>query len=134
MYTHTSRLDWIREVYKTTLQEYKEVLHEWNKGTGGGTGLQDKFKTWSEEKLNKYDIDPLVYDHCDIASMPMILIEDCAKRKSYLTIIFMWDVKKEHILSSKYTPARKGRNEVGLSPNSSNSSLTNSKTTSPMKT
>ena len=125
--------NWIREVYKVTLQEYKEVLHEWNKGTGGGSGLQDKFETWTDAKLNKYDIDPSVYDHCDVASRPSILMEGYAKRKSYLTVIFMWDEKKEYILSSKYTPVRKGRSEAGLSSKSSSSSLTNSTIISPMK-
>ena len=41
--------NWIKDMYKTTLQEYKEVLHEWNKGTGGSTALKDKFQTWYQE-------------------------------------------------------------------------------------
>lgn len=114
--------NWVKDVYKITLAEYKEVLHEWNKGTGGGTGLQDKFQTWSDEKLNKHDIDPSVYDHSDIASRPSILMEGYVKRKPYLTVIFMWDEMKDYILSSKYEPVRMGRNEAGLSSNESNSS------------
>ena len=39
-----------KNVYTTTLSEYKEVLNLRYKGTGVGSGLLDKFETWPEEK------------------------------------------------------------------------------------
>ena len=43
-------------VYYTCLAEYKECLVNWHKGTGGGSGLDTMFESWSEEKMNKFDI------------------------------------------------------------------------------
>ena len=96
--------NWAKSVYTATMQEYKEILNQWNKGTGGGPGLLDKFELWGNEKCNKYDIDPSLYGHTDISSRPAILMDGYATRKPYLTCIFMWDEKKNFILSSKYQP------------------------------
>ena len=105
---------WIKSVYTTTLQEYKEVLNQWFKGTGGGSGLMSMFETWSSEKLDKYDIDPTIYDHSEVSSRPSILMDGYSRKKKYLTVIFMWDEKVDYILSSKYDPLDKGTGEAGL--------------------
>ena len=73
---------WIEKVYKTTLKEYKIVLKDWYAGTGGGSGDSTMFKDWDQEKLNKYDIDPQVYDHTNVSERPSILIDNYAKRKN----------------------------------------------------
>ena len=106
--------NWVRAVYTATMLEYKEVLHEWNKGTGGGSGLLDKFESWGNDKCNKYDIDPIVYDHTDVSNRPTILMDGYATRKPYLTCIFIWDEKKNFILSSKYQPLEIGSGETGF--------------------
>ena len=72
---------WIKSVYTSTMQEYKSVLHQWFKGTGGGSGLLSMFETWSEEKLDKYDIDPTIYDHSEVESRPSILMDGYSKKK-----------------------------------------------------
>ena len=96
------------------MTEYKECLSNWNKGTGGGSGLASKFETWSDDKLNKYDIDPSIYDHTDVQNRPSILMEGYTKNKMYLTVMYMWDEKMDFILSAKYDPLRLGRGEAGL--------------------
>ena len=106
--------NWIKNVYATTLTEYKEYLSNWNKGTGGGLGLSSKFETWSQDKLDKYDIDPTIYDHTNVKNRPSILMEGYTKKKMYLTVMFMWDKKLEFILSVKYDPLKIGRGEAGL--------------------
>ena len=93
--------NWIKSVYTTTLHEYKECLSNWNKGTGGGSGLASKFETWSDDKLNKYDIDPSIYDHTDVKNRPSILMEGYTKNKMYLNVMYMWDEKNGFYLISK---------------------------------
>ena len=41
---------------------------EWNKGTGGGSGLETEFERWADdkEKFDKYGINIDKYDHTDI--------------------------------------------------------------------
>ena len=101
-------------VYYTCLAEYKECLVNWHKGTGGGSGLDTMFESWSEEKMNKFDIDLTVYDHTDVTNRPAILIDSYTRKKPYLTVIYMWDKVHDLILSSKYDPLKKGRGEAGL--------------------
>ena len=90
------------------------MLNQWFKGTGGGSGLMSMFETWSSEKLDKYDIDPTIYDHSEVSSRPSILMDGYSRKKKYLTVIFMWDEKVDYILSSKYDPLDKGTGEAGL--------------------
>ena len=52
---------------------YKATLTQWQKGTGGGSGLETEFEKWDEDKYIKYDIDPCSYDHTDIANRPHLL-------------------------------------------------------------
>ena len=66
-------------------------------------------------KINKYDVDPAIYDHSDIKSRPSILIDNYAKKKKYLTMIFLWDELKDYILASKYDPLSIGTGEAGMS-------------------
>ena len=105
---------WVKKVYETTMTEYKAILNLWFEGTGGGSGETSMFQSWSEEKLDKYDIDPTVYDHTDISSRPSILIDGYAKHKKYLTMIFLWDERKDYILASKYNPINIGMGEAGI--------------------
>ena len=105
---------WIKNVYDTTLVNYKAKLSLWNKGTGGGSGLKAHFETWSDDKFNKYDIDEDDYDHTDINSRPPILMDLYVKSKKYLTCIFLWDSKLDYLISSKYDPLNLGRGEAGL--------------------
>jgi len=112
--------NWIKNVYATTLTEYKEYLSNWNKGTGGGLGLSSKFETWSQDKLDKYDIDPTIYDHTNVKNRPSILMEGYTKKKMYLTVMFMWDKKLEFILSAKYDPLKIERGEDGLAREENN--------------
>ena len=51
---------WVKNVYDTTLVDYKEKLSLWNKGTGGGSGLKAHFETWSGDKFDIYDIDKIL--------------------------------------------------------------------------
>ena len=72
------------------------------------------FEDWSTEKLNAYDVDPAVYDHSDISMRPSILIDNYAKKKKYLTMIFLWDETKDFILASKYDRLKIGVGEAGV--------------------
>ena len=72
---------WCEKTYKNTLTEYKIILKDWFKGTGGGSGASTMFEDWSSEKLNSYDVDPAVYDHSDVKMRPSILIDNYAKKK-----------------------------------------------------
>ena len=60
-------------IFKTTHKQYKDVLKDWFKGTGGGSGLAREFETWDEEQMKKYDIDN-DYNHTNISSRPPILL------------------------------------------------------------
>ena len=91
------------------------MLHLWFLGTGGGSGESSMFETWSQEKLDRWDINPQVYDHINVESRPSILIDRYTKHKKYLTMIFLWDEKKDYILASKYNSLKIGEGEVGLS-------------------
>ena len=93
-------------LYYTVLTEYKEYIVQWHKGTSGGSGLSSKFESWSKEKLDKFDIDPEIYDHTDVAARPSILMEGYTKKNPYLTAIFMWDITLDHILFTKYVPSQ----------------------------
>ena len=53
-------------MYDTVLTEYKAILSLWHKGTGGGSGYVELFEGWNDDKCNKYDADPCLYDHTDI--------------------------------------------------------------------
>lgn len=105
---------WIKNVYNTTLVEYKVKLTIWNKGTGGGSGLKAHFETWNSDKFNKCDIDEYTYDHTDIAIHPPILMDIYAKKKKYLTYTFLWDSKIDYLISSEYDPLKLGRGKAGM--------------------
>ena len=69
--------------------------------------------------MNKYDIDPQVYDHTNVAERPSILMDNYAKKKKYITMIFLWDETKDLILASKYDPLKIGMGEAGIARNRS---------------
>ena len=92
------------------------MLKNWFKGTGGGTGDCSLFEGWSDEKLEKYDIDPDTYDHTNIATRPAIMMEGyCPQRVPFLTVIYMWDKKVDFLLSSRHDPITIGLGEPGMS-------------------
>lgn len=49
---------WAMHIWKTTHKQYKDVLVQWFKGTGGGAGIPNKFEIWDDTKLDTYNIDP----------------------------------------------------------------------------
>ena len=73
------------------------------------------FQDWSTKKLDKYGVDPDIYDHANIKERPSILIDGYAKKKKHLSVIFLWDELKDFILASKYDPLVIGMGEAGLS-------------------
>ena len=120
------------------MTECKGILNDWYKETSGGPGLDKYFESWSEEKLNKYDINLETYDHTIVSDRPPILIENyiCdAVKKTYLTVIHMWDDLSHNLLSSKFDPFVTKGGEVGValssdeeinSPSQANESLNTS--------
>ena len=116
-------------IWKTTHKQYKDVLVQWFKGTGGGAGVPKEFESWDDEKYNKYNVDPDNYDHTNIASRPPILMNlYTTNRVPYITIIHLWDHLSDGLLSSKHNPLQIGRGEPGM--NSPTSTLTSTSTTS----
>ena len=94
---------------------YKEVLFDWFKGTGGGSGAATMFEGWSDEKLQHFNIDVDNYDHTDVANRPAVLIESYGKQKiPFLTVIRLWDQKSDYLLSSKHDPLQLGSGEPGM--------------------
>ena len=89
-------------------------MKNWYSGTGGGSGDYSMFVDWDQEKLNKYDINPELYDHRNIKDRPSILIDDYTSRKKYLTILFLLDETKKYIIGSKYDPVQIGLGEAGM--------------------
>ena len=75
---------------------YKVVLKEYHKGMVGGSGLSTDFENWSDEKLSRYDVDIETYDHTDVASSPVILIDMYVSTKvPFSIVIHMWDKKSD---------------------------------------
>ena len=115
------------------MTEYKAVFNKWFKGTGGGSGLAVHLETWSDAKLQKYNIDLDDYDHTDVSNRPAILFDKYHNdsHKPYLTIIHLWDAATHHLLSSRYDPFCVRDGEIGMIEiDSDNCSLTStSKTT-----
>ena len=101
--------------------QYKACLKEWHKGTGGGSGLAIEFESWDKCKFEKYSVNPDDYDHTDISSRPPILMNLYAKQKQpYVTLIYLYDKKSNHLLSSRYDPIKIGMGEPGISCKTSN--------------
>ena len=93
----------------------------WHKGTGGGSGLDVYFESWSEEKRNKYDVDLETYDHTIVSKRPAICIENYNRdviKNPYLTIIHMWDEMSINLLSSKHDPFQKQTGKIGMESSS----------------
>ena len=108
---------WAKHLWDTTLVLYKAALNDWNKGTGGGSGLDMEFETWDKNKFSKYNVDLPNYNHTNIAERPLILFHLYAKTKeSYLTAIRLWDKAVDNILCSKYDPIDIDKGEVGMGP------------------
>ena len=94
---------------------YKEVLFDWFKGTGGGSGAATMFEGWSDDKLKHFDIDIDNYDHTDVANKPAVMLESYGKQKSpFLTVIYLWDKMSDYLLSSKHDPLKLGNGEPGM--------------------
>ena len=105
---------------------FKEVLFDWFKGTGGGSGAATMFEGWSQEKLEYFGIDNDTYDHTDVANRPAIMIESYGKQKvPFLTVIFLWDKMSDFLLSSKHDPLHLGTGEPGMYDPTDTSVITN---------
>ena len=103
---------WVQHVWDTTHVLYKEILKKWYKGTGGGSGESTLFEGWSDEKLQRHDIDPDTYDHTNIASRPAVLMEGyCPQKIPFLTVIFLWDKNVDFLLSSRHDPLNIGQGD-----------------------
>ena len=70
---------WAMHIFKTTHKQYKDVLKDWFKGKGGGSGLVTEVESWDSEKFKKYEITTDTYDHTDIMSRPPVLMNLYAK-------------------------------------------------------
>ena len=106
---------WVKHLWETTNVMYKAALKEWNKGTGGGPGIDAAFQSWDDDKLEKYNVDLETYDHTDIASRPTVLFQYYSKGKvPILTVIRMWDKFSDYLLSSKHDPLSIGSGEIGF--------------------
>jgi len=58
---------WIKYIWETTHSNYKKVLKNWYKSTGGSSGESSMFEGWSNEKLDAYNVDVDTYDHTEIS-------------------------------------------------------------------
>ena len=58
------------------MTKYKGTLNSWYKGTGGGPGLDIDFQSWSQDKLNKCDIDLETYEHTEVGKRPAVLFNN----------------------------------------------------------
>ena len=102
-------------MWETTLAAYKVAVNDWNKGTGGGSGLETEFQRWDDAKFDKYGIDPNDFDHTIIIDRPLILFAMYSKtREPYLTVIRIWDNMVDNLLCAKYDPVQIGNGEVGM--------------------
>ena len=62
----------------TTLVIYKAAVTNWNKGTGGGSGLATE--RWDEDKLEQHKINKNEYDHTDLSQRSLILFDFVFKK------------------------------------------------------
>jgi len=105
---------------------YREVLFDWFKGTGGGSGAATMFEGWSDAKLDHFNIDKDTYDHTDVANRPAVLMEGYGKQKTpFLTVIHLWDKMSDYLLSSKHDPLQLGNGEPGMNKAQESSSQIN---------
>lgn len=82
--------EWVKYVWQTTCLLYESVLSEWHTWTSGGSGISTLFESWSDEKLEKYNILIDDYDHTDVANQrAVVLSEHYKQRTPYLTIIHL---------------------------------------------
>ena len=91
------------------------MLTLWFKGTGDGSGAENMFEGWSDAKLDKYDIVTDYYDHSNITSRPIVLMQGYSKQRTpFFTIIHMWDKMSDFLLSSLHDPLFIGSGETGM--------------------
>lgn len=77
-------------MWGTTHVLYKAVLKNWFKVIVGMTGDSTLFEGWSDETLERYNIDPDTYDHTHISTRPALMMEGyCTHRIPFRTVIFM---------------------------------------------
>lgn len=74
-YIHNYGGKFTKSIYDTTMMEYKAVLKQWDKETGGGPGLGIYFESWDPIKFTKYNLDLEEYDHTQVTNRPPILID-----------------------------------------------------------
>ena len=123
----------MKNIFETTMTEYKAVLKQWNKGTGGGPGLDIYFESWDGDKLDKYKLNLEDYDHSSVKDRPAILIDAYHQdhtKKPYITIIHLWNALSHNLLSSKHDPFEGNCGKIGFG-SSDDSSLTSRSKSSP---
>ena len=73
------------------------------------------FEGWLVVKKDKYGLDSETYDHTDITHHPPILIQCYNKyRAPFITILHLWDVKSDGILSVRYYLVNIRDDEAGM--------------------
>ena len=69
---------------------YTTVLKLWYKGTGGGSGISTIFEGWSDEKLERHDVDLEIYDHEELSTRPAVLTHNYTKNQTpFITVIHL---------------------------------------------
>ena len=51
---------------------YTSALYKWHKWTGNGSGVITSLEDWSDNKLEKYNIDLETYNHTNVANHPSL--------------------------------------------------------------
>ena len=78
------RLPWtekeVSSIFNSVMLEYNPAMHNWMKGTGGGSGAPEDFSIWQNR-------DPIHF--IDYSNQPA---------RIYLSLVYMWDKKYNFIL------------------------------------
>lgn len=69
-------------MYDTIRILYKDVMTLWFKGTEGGIRATEIFEGWSDVELDKYDIDAGEYDHNNITSRIIVMIQGYSEQRT----------------------------------------------------
>ena len=114
-------------IFKTTHKHYKDVLVQWFKGTGDGSGVATELETWNTSKKEKYSIDLEEYDHTIISTRgPILMNLFSSNRTPYITVIHLWDHLCDGLLSSKHHSLTIGRGDPGMITPTSTSAISSS--------
>ena len=65
--------------------------------------------------MEKFNIDLDNYDHTNVITRPVVLINrNCKQRIPYLTVIHLWGKCSDYLLSSRHDPLKIGLGEGGF--------------------